>query len=295
VIPDSVSHTKSGLIGHGRFWSSPTSVGSTTAAPAVERMVSHGLSLAEADQPTKTCYQLVVAQACGIVTAGGCRAYKHVFNTMIDQHGSNNPTLYGVLNFQRNFLYLVDQDRSVVTDLVQHFGQRHGMIAVDVDACVQNMQNSIWMAKKIDNTVCNNWGISVYDTTLRPWSLQRNLMYLVPRTQALTSEDFQVCNNLQIACKFVTLAKYFCQQLSQYQPLDVLEWFADDAWVHQANLLERQAHEQRQTLLNQVIEQIYNTVYLGDLTDPDYQENTTSAVNSLTKQFSNIARKGRDL
>jgi len=64
-----VSHTKSGLISHGRFWSSPTSVGYTKAAPAVERMVSHRLSLAEPDQATKTCYQLVVAQACGIVTA----------------------------------------------------------------------------------------------------------------------------------------------------------------------------------------------------------------------------------
>jgi hypothetical protein len=197
--------------------------------------------------------------------------------------------LYGLLNTEKNFFYAVDYRKHIVDELFEFFKDYKTTVVIPISACGD------WFYNKIDNSVCYNWGVSVYDPEFRAKNLEQNCVFLTNRKDKLTSELTTLITNLQEVCKQFAGIDNCLNRSPHPITINLVQLFGDDPWIQHAFKIEQSRHDNKQSQLIDIANDAKKILKSYSVFDKNYCTNIQQKMRYLETKYKNICIKGQDL
>ena len=134
-------------------------------------------------------------------------------------------TLYGLLDVDQNFFYVVDKNQHLIDRLYLVMTSDTNIIKVDLHAC------SNWLVNQIDNDVCFQWGLGFFDKDYRSTSLMGNDPILVNHGMPANEKILAVIQNLNYVKKILYEIDANSPAFDYRKPKNIVIMFANDPWV----------------------------------------------------------------
>jgi hypothetical protein len=134
-------------------------------------------------------------------------------------------TLYGLLDVDQNFFYVVDKNQAIIDRLYLVMAVDTKIVKVDLHAC------SNWMPNQIDNDVCPEWGLGFFDKDYRSTSLMGNDSLLINHSKSTSEKTLIIIQNLNYVKKILFEIDANSPAFDYQRPKNIVTMFADDAWV----------------------------------------------------------------
>jgi hypothetical protein len=203
-------------------------------------------------------------------------------NTKIGMGRSLQDPLYGLLDIDLNFFYVVDYRKHVIEQLHNLIGIHKTVTTIPLHACKN------WYLNKIDNTVCHNWGTTMFDSEMRSLSLKQNDISLTPNGLEITDELKFLIQNCQETS--ILLAAIVDQSgKPNYVASEIIYFFANDPWVQKANNIEKQTFDNKKTQLLDMNNQLKSIMTQCSIDSADYCKNLNKLATPLIKKLYQLA------
>ena len=186
--------------------------------------------------------------------------------------------LYGLLDIDLNFFYVVDYRKHVIEQLHNLIGIYKTVATIPLHACKD------WYYNKIDNAMCYNWGITMFDSEMRSLSLKQNDMRLIPNGLEITDElKIPIKNCQETGILLATIADQ-CGE-PNYVLSKTIYFFANDPWVQKANHIEKQTFDNKKSQLLDINDQLKSIMTQYSIVSVDYCKNLNQLVTPLIKNY----------
>jgi hypothetical protein len=185
--------------------------------------------------------------------------------------------LYGLLDLDENFFYMVDHRENIINGLWQVLVRSKKVKIIAIHQCID------WYYKKIDNQICWSFGINLCDQTYRDHAIKYNgtEMSLIQHLTPTSEKTVAVVKNLCYVRDIITVIERQKKKFDLKYPAHMILAFNDDSWVHEDLVKEStyflQASEQWHTLCRQVYEIMKNYCIDAD----DYRHHVNSGIQKL--------------
>jgi hypothetical protein len=197
---------------------------------------------------------------------------------------SSQDPLYGLLDIDLNFFYVVDYRKHIIEQVHNLIAIHKNVATIPLHACKN------WYFNKIDNTVCWNWGLTMFNSNMRSLSLEQNDMSLTPNELDIADESKLLIKNCQEACLLlIAIENQYAGQ--NYVPSEIIYFFAGDPWVQKANDVEKQAVDNKNLQLLDIIDQFKSSMTQYSIVSVDYCKNLNQLVTSLIKKLNLLAHE----
>ncbi len=188
---------------------------------------------------------------------------------------SKHDPLYGLLDLDQNFFYMVDYRESVISEVGQILNHSKAVRVINIQDCAN------WHYNKIDNSVCVKFGVNFFDSKDFLLALKFGKMELIDKFDSVDPGTMIVVNNLPYVSAVITQMQQTDQKF-QFDSTDkVLLTFAKDTWLQQSRDRELEYFDdlkQQWTRARQTVSDILNQ---HDIASETYQ----TMVNQNIKKF----------
>lgn len=180
--------------------------------------------------------------------------------------GSNkHDPLYGLLDLDQNFFYIVDYRQSVINEVGQILDHTRPVSVLKIHECVN------WYYNKIDNNVCVKFGVNMLDSKDFLLALKFGKMLLVDKFESVDPGITIVVNNLTYVTAVITQMQQTDQTFQLHSSDSVLLMFAKDVWLRQSRDKELEYFNDLKQEWSRARQEVTDILKRHDISDQTYQ------------------------
>jgi len=184
--------------------------------------------------------------------------------------------LYGLLDVDQNFFYIVDYKKNMIDLLHDVMSSHKNVTIIPIHTCLG------WFHQQIDNSVCCQWGVNFFDSHERIPGLMDNNMRLIPKSSGVAPSTQIIIKNLfylvSVCEKIEGCNKFYFDYRT---PKNVLIMFADDHWIQAAHKTELNYDKHAKTRWQDLLQQIYQLMKRHDINTEQYADSINQSIKKL--------------